>query len=174
MISRRTLLKALLATGAVTTTTFFLLKDDDVEINLVTGYDYDNLSPEQALVLSTFLLAILDGLPIHEEQELLSCLVTVDQTLNLIPVDQKAEFMDLLGLLTNSLSRLVLARGWVNWSDVETEEVDAILNDWSTSSLVLLNAAYDGMKKLLIASWYGNEEHWEAIGYPGPPEFIWQ
>jgi len=88
--------------------------------------------------------------------------------LGLAPAAQR-ELAQLFALLGVAPARMALAGLVPDWPDASPSQVDAVLERWRTSRIMLLRSAYDGLHQLVLAAWYGNPRAWDAIGYPGPP-----
>lgn len=92
---------------------------------------------------------------------------------NLGPHNTK-QMTELFDLLNFSLSRGLTTGVWSKWDKADEKEIENFLNRWRESSLSLFNLAYNGINKLMCATWYGQPASWDQIGYPGPlyPELL--
>ncbi len=43
-----------------------------------------------------------------------------------------------------------------------------LLTSWRDSYLTLLQQAYNGLRELLLAAYYGQPQHWQALAYQAP------
>ncbi len=92
---------------------------------------------------------------------------------NLGPHNTK-QMIELFDLLNFGLSRGLTTGVWSKWDKASEAEIENFLNRWRESSLSLFNLAYNGINKLMCATWYGQPASWDKIGYPGPlyPELL--
>jgi len=86
---------------------------------------------------------------------------------NLGPHNTK-QMKELFDLLNFGLSRGLTTGVWSSWDKASEKEIENFLNRWRESSLALFNLAYNGLNKLMCATWYGQPAAWQQIGYPGP------
>jgi hypothetical protein len=85
-----------------------------------------------------------------------------------LPPAVQSEVQQLFGLLELPLTRRVVA-GVGPWERASDSEIAAFLERWRTSNVLLLRSGYAALHQLVMAGWYGNDEAWKRIGYPGPP-----
>jgi len=86
-----------------------------------------------------------------------------------LPPAVQGEVRQLFGLLEFPLTRRVVA-GVGPWERASDVEIASFLQRWRTSNATLLRSGYAALHQLIMAGWYGNNDAWPAIGYPGPPE----
>jgi len=86
---------------------------------------------------------------------------------NLGPHNAK-QMKDLFDLLNLGLSRGLTTGVWSSWDKASEQEIENFLNRWRESSVSLFNLAYNGINKLMCATWYGQPQSWQHVGYPGP------
>jgi len=101
-------------------------------------------------------------------------LVYIDTAIfNLGPHNTK-QMKELFDLLNFGLSRGLTTGVWSKWDKASEDEIENFLSRWRESSLSLFNLAYNGINKLMCATWYGQPASWDQIGYPGPlyPELL--
>lgn len=79
------------------------------------------------------------------------------------------EVEQLLALLLVPLSRAFVAGVRPSWSRASREDVDAFLERWRTSGVLLFRSGYQALHQLVLAGWYGGDASWPATGYAGPP-----
>lgn len=79
------------------------------------------------------------------------------------------QLADLFNLLNFGLSRSLTTGVWSKWEEASETEIDNFLNRWRESSLGLFNLGYNGLNKLMVATWFGQPLSWPSVGYPGPP-----
>jgi hypothetical protein len=85
-----------------------------------------------------------------------------------LPPAVQGEIAQLFGLLNFPVTRRVVA-GVGPWERASDGEVSAFLERWRTSGSTLLRSGYQALHQLVMAGWYGQDEAWARIGYPGPP-----
>mgnify|MGYP000305088621 CR=1 FL=1 len=96
-------------------------------------------------------------------------LIYIDSTIFALGPHNAKQMSELFTLLNFGLSRGLTTGVWSKWEHASEEEIENFLNKWRNSSLGLLNLGYNGLNKLMTATWYGQPASWEQIGYPGPP-----
>ena len=89
------------------------------------------------------------------------------------PANQK-ELRQLFDLLNFGFTRITIARVWSSWPNVTTEQANAFLERWRSSSIGLFNNGYMALTKISNVAFYGYQENWHLSGYPGPPEWAVQ
>ncbi len=95
-------------------------------------------------------------------------LINIDTAIfNLGPFNAK-QMSELFDLLNFGLSRGLTTGVWSKWENASSEEIEHFLNKWRESSLGLFNLAYNGLNKLICATWFGHSASWQQAGYPGP------
>jgi len=105
----------------------------------------------------------------EQEVVLSSMVANIDTAVfNLGPHNQ-SQFTDLLNLLNFGLSRGLTTGVWSKWENASEEEINNFLNRWRESNIGLFNMAYNGLNKLIAATFYGHPISWQKSGYPGPP-----
>lgn len=67
-------------------------------------------------------------------------------------------------------TRLLLTGYWKPLPDLHRKDVDKILESWSRSGIAIRRSAYDGLRDLILASWYGDQASWSMINFPGIPQ----
>ena len=87
---------------------------------------------------------------------------------NLGPHNEK-QMTDLFMLVDMRVTRGLATGVWSKWQDASEADIDQFLNRWRNSSISLLRLAYNGLNKLMAATWYGQPAAWSSAHYPGPP-----
>ena len=85
-----------------------------------------------------------------------------------LPPAVQGEIEQLFGLLEFPLTRRVLA-GIGPWRHASDSDIARFLQRWRVSNASLLRSGYAALHQLIMAGWYGNEEAWPRMHYPGPP-----
>lgn len=96
-------------------------------------------------------------------------LANFEKTISTLPRFTQKEVFLLLDLLGNRVTRFFLTGIWSPFSATPRGELDSGLLEWSRSSLGMRRNAYEGLRDLILGTWYANPIHWQKIGYPGVP-----
>jgi len=131
------------------------------------------LAPDADAIVRAIVPAMLEGaLP----AEATSRAAAIDETvanvaraIDGLPPASRTELDRLFALLALAPARIAFAGLASPWSEASAADVSAFLSRWRDSGWRLKRSAYDALHQLVLASWYGNERSWAAIGYPGPP-----
>lgn len=107
--------------------------------------------------------------PIQRETILHSMLLNIDTAIFKLGPHNQKQFKDLLNLLNFGLSRGLTTGVWSQWKNASEEEINHFLNRWRESGFELFNMAYNGLNKLMAATFYGHPIGWQLARYPGPP-----
>jgi hypothetical protein len=94
----------------------------------------------------------------------------VDIAISHLSVPVKEDLSTLFSLLSFRPTRFVLTGVWAPWEEASYESINSSMDKWSGTGLQVWRSAYDGLRKLILSSWYANPASWQAIGYPGPPK----
>ncbi len=92
----------------------------------------------------------------------------VDTTISYLGKDIQEELSDLLALMGNRLSRVVVTGLWANWDEASDKDINTFMNNWKAGNLESLGDAYIGLHDLILGSWYSTPQSWPSIHYPGP------
>lgn len=114
--------------------------------------------------------AMLDGaLPAQNRDRALDAAVAgVKTAIAGLPPAVQGEISQLFGLLQFPLTRRVVA-GVGPWDRASETDVADFLQRWRRSRAQLLRSGYQALHQLVMAGWYGQDQSWPRIGYPGPP-----
>ncbi len=93
----------------------------------------------------------------------------VDIAISGLPLEVRAQIHQLFGILRFAPARILVAGVRHPWRAANADEVAHFLSAWRYSRVTQLRSAYDALHQLIMASWYGNDASWNAIGYAGPP-----
>jgi hypothetical protein len=92
----------------------------------------------------------------------------VDGALRFSAPETRADLSTALLLLENALASL-LSRGTATpFTELDERGQDAALLAWRNSRLVVFRSAYQGIRKLCLASHYATPAGWPETGYGGP------
>ena len=95
----------------------------------------------------------------------------IDELLETIHPADVAELKQLLRLLESALFGFVLDGRPRTFTASSAEQQDAVLRDWQGSRIGVRRTGARALQKTVLAAYYGAPETWEAVGYPGPPDF---
>jgi len=122
-----------------------------------------------ALVLDAILPALLLGaLPTEPELQRKTLLQTRNAALEFLPFLPKRsqeELSQLFLLLSQQLSRLALTGHLLTLAELQITQRLALLENWRTSYLGLLQQAFCGLRALLMGAYYGQPAQWQALNY---------
>lgn len=146
-----------------------------VETRMDARYKFRFLTTDDIVLLEALLPAILgSALPEQRNTRRMAIAGTVERIDAGIhkfgPANQK-ELRQLFDLLNFSFTRITVARVWSSWPKVTTEQANAFLERWRSSSIGLFNNGYMALTKVSNVAFYGYRENWHLSGYPGPPEW---
>ena len=134
-----------------------------------------SLAPDSSnrdLVLSALLPALLYGALPQDATlaaaELDRTKIAISDFLSFLPLRQQQELNQLFNLLANRFSQLGLSGYLSGLAELSIEKRLQLLNQWRDSYLNLLQQAYHGLRELLYGAYYGQSEHWQALGYIAP------
>jgi hypothetical protein len=167
--TRRTLLKAGIAGGAVLVLARFMVGSNS-EPQSADAHG-PGLDPAAQAVVAAIAPVLLDGaLPQGVSAEARAEVVAgVDRAVAGLPPASRKEIGELFALLSFAPTRCLLAGVWSPWPSASRESVAEFLDSWRDSRFTLLRSGYGAMHQLVMAAWYGNTRAWPAIGYAGPP-----
>jgi len=94
----------------------------------------------------------------------------VDGSISLLSLSTQKELRELLDLLGSGFGRTVVAGVWLNWQSASENSITEFVSGWRESSIELLQIGYKGLHKIIVGSAYAEEDLWQSIGYPGPPQ----
>ncbi|NRB25779.1 TAT leader-containing periplasmic protein [Shewanella sp.] len=131
-----------------------------------------DLDSEHRLLFSVLLPVFLDdALPEMEQLRIAAQNRTLDairQTILLLPADGQAELEQLLDMLENRLGLLVLTGSMTPLMMRNPHQLIAMLEYWRNSFLDMMVTAYQGLRELVLASYYSCPEHWNRLNYAKP------
>lgn len=142
-------------------------------VTLYPLFDQNEQQQQDAtLVLDALLPAILLGaLPTDaaaKQQALQNTRNAVLAFLPFLPKRQQAELQQLFSLLSQQLTRLALTGHSLALAELSVASRLQLLTRWRDSYLQLLQQAYNGLRELLLAAYYGQPQHWQALAYQAP------
>ena len=166
-MDRRAFLKTGLLSGSILITGTGLYGCSDLDI-LETNLIDDDVTIALAALLPVFLTGVL---PLDEPQRGQSIASTIEgmkTALHKLPPHTLDELKDLFGLLTNRLTMLAYAGAFSQMENLSMSQKSMLVEGWRTSYLNVVNTAYEGLKELVFAAFYGNPPNWHVIDYKKP------
>ncbi len=170
MTSRRNFLKSSLVVGGVITTGtifYWQIPVDEIAEKLKQS-NLKFLTENDVVVLLAIIPVLLSGSNINENK-IIKVIGNIDNNIQLLSETTKKETRELFDLLSGKLGRAVLAGIWSSWSHATKPEIVEFLISWQNSFLDLFQVGYQGLKQLVVANYYADEENWIEIDYAGPP-----
>ena len=156
----------------------FIFRSLALTLTASTGYavyQYQSLQGSDnaaVLVLDALLPAVLMGaLPEDVETQQLSLTQTREQVLQFLaylPQRQQQQLQQLFQLLQQDLARLALTGHWLQLADLPLSQRLDLLLSWRDSYFSLLQQAFSGLRELIYGAFYGQPQHWQALGYRAP------
>ncbi|NMH65338.1 TAT leader-containing periplasmic protein [Shewanella salipaludis] len=165
-MERRTfLLAALTGTAALALGSYLYLPE-------LEGIDTDQ---DHRVLLSVLLPVFLDGALPEVEGPRLQALNRTQEaiaaSMAVLPSHQQQELQHLFGLLEAQLGLLLLTGSLTPLMLRSPSELIQMLERWRTSYVDLLVTAYQGLRELVMASFYACPEHWARLHYAKPRLF---
>lgn len=164
-MERRTFLTTALVGSAAIALGVNLYSPDHIKVNKA-------LDSEHRLLFSVLLPVFLDdALPEVEHLRIAAQNRTLDaitHTISLLPVDGQAELEQLLSMLENRLGLLVLTGSMTPLMMRTPIELIDMLEYWRNNFLEMMVTAYQGLRELVLASYYSCPEHWNRLNYAKP------
>lgn len=93
----------------------------------------------------------------------------VDQALSYVSKEAQRDLNTLLGLFENGVAGVFLGGSAKPFTQRSPEDQDHALDNWATSKVALLRGGVGALRKLALASHYGDPSSWKLMGYQGPP-----
>lgn len=131
------------------------LINDDVEVAL-------------AALLPVFLAPVLPQDISKRQDKIARTISGMRLAMTRFPPHTLDELNDLFGLLTSKIANLAYAGSFSAIEALSFEQKVNLIEGWRTSYLSLLNTAYEGLKELIFAAFYGNTENWTILNYQKP------
>ncbi|NVK36513.1 MAG: twin-arginine translocation pathway signal protein [Gammaproteobacteria bacterium] len=171
-MNRRDFLKLGAASSAALTATSLTATLTGCTDSLPENSQWKTLRESDRIFLTAVAPVMLKGSlptePAAQQQAINNMLQTMDLAIFKLGPHNTKQLMDLFNLLNFGLSRGLTTGVWSKWENASFEDIDNFLNRWRDSSLGLFNLAFNGLNKLMSATWYGQPAAWPQVGYPGP------
>lgn len=116
--------------------------------------------------------AVLEGL-LPEDPPLAAAavqhwLTRLEATVAALPAPTQAELDLLTGALCQPLARAALTGSTAAWPAATTQELQGLLQQLRTSTLVERQQVYHALRDLTTAAYLADATTWPVLGYPGP------
>ena len=171
-MNRRDFLKLSAAGSAALTATAFTATLSGCSESLPSNSQWKVLREKDRIFLSAVAPVMLKGsLPEDtqaRQQGINVMLKNIDVGISKLGPHNSKQISDLFTLLNFGLSRGLTTGVWSSWENASENEIENFLNRWRDSSVGLFNMAYNGLNKLMCATWFGQSAAWQNVGYPGP------
>ncbi|MGP1782694.1 TAT leader-containing periplasmic protein, partial [Shewanella frigidimarina] len=92
----------------------------------------------------------------------------IEHTISILPQESQAELEQLLEMLEGRLGLLILTGSMTPLMLRKQPELIEMLQNWRTSFIDMMVTAYQGLRELVMASYYSNPEHWSRLHYAKP------
>ncbi|WP_287876737.1 hypothetical protein [Aquitalea sp.] len=167
-IKRRQLIKTGMAGSVVLLAAAWLAAPVDDYPAPVSAVRLDFLQAADGQIIRSLAPVMLGiaGLPLDDVVQGVDRAIT-----KLLPAVQQ-ELRQLFDLLANRWARWWLAGVRSPWAMAQAGELSQFLLRWQNSSLLLLRSAYQALRALINAAWFGNPASWGALGYQQPPQIM--
>ncbi len=131
--------------------------------------DLRHLKDKEAKVFEALLNAWTEDWP-SSNLDSSQRLKALDAVLEVVRPDKRAELLLAIKLLAFAPSCFFLTGSINPWAS--SSETKKVLDLWKTSSQEIPRKLYLGFSSLFAATYYGGQDSWAGVGYPGPPEVI--
>lgn len=171
-MNRRDFLKLGAASSAALTATAFTATLTGCAETLPANSQWKVLREKDRILLAAIAPVMLKGsLPEDaqaRQQGINIMLKNMDIGISKLGPYNTKQISDLFTLLNFGLSRGLTTGVWSTWENASENEIDNFLNRWRDSSVSLFNMGFNGLNKLMCATWFGQPAAWQNVGYPGP------
>lgn len=134
--------------------------------------DTDLIDDDVAVALSALLPVFLNGVLPEDEaartQKIARTIEGIKLAMTRLPPHTLDELKDLFALLNSKMATLAFAGSFAQLNELSFSQKTALIESWRTSYLSLLNTAYEGLKELVFAAFYGNPDNWVILNYKKP------
>jgi len=170
MISRRSFIKSSLILGGVISTgaVFYSQIPLDEITQELKNSKLKFLNQNDIVVLLAIIPVLLSGANFNPTK-IITVIQNIDDNIQVLSMKSQSELRDLFDLLSSKLGRALMAGIWSSWSHASKPELVKFLIDWQNSFFDLFQVGYQGLKQLVVANYYAEEDSWSQIGYDGPP-----
>lgn len=170
MNRRQLLIRSVLGAAAVAGFGYFHWSDrqspiPEPQTTFLTTPDIDMLLALAPIMLNDALSADDDT----RAAQLTTLISRFDAACLLLYPRTRDELRQLFNTLDHQAGRLLLTGQTQSIDALTAQEKQSLLSHWREHFLPLYNAAYLGLHNLMMASFYGDAQHWPLLDYAGPP-----
>lgn len=166
-MDRRSFVKTGLLSGAVMVTGSSLYGCSDLDI-LDSDLIDDDVAVALAALVPVFLAGVLPEQNPQRQQKIADVIAGIRLAMEKFPPHMLKELDDLFMLLTNRLTMLAYVGRFAPLNKLSLAQATQLIESWRSSFIGLLNTAYEGLKELVFAAYYGNPQNWSALNYQKP------
>jgi len=130
------------------------------------------LSPPARALMRAVALAVLEGQwpssALEREARLDQQLAQIEASVAKFPAGMRAEFSQVLGLLSNAAGRYGLTGLKSDWSEATAAEIQQAFAAMSISRIATRQQVYRALRDLNCLVFFSDASNWPRVGYPGP------
>lgn len=171
-MNRRDFLKLGAASSAALTATALTASLTGCSESMPVNSDWLVLREQDRIMLAAIAPVMLKGSlptePQAKQQGIDTMLKYMDVGISKLGPHNSKQISDLFTLLNFGLSRGLTTGVWSKWENASEAEIENFLNRWRESSVGLFTLGYNGLNKLMCATWFGQSGAWQNVGYAGP------
>lgn len=97
---------------------------------------------------------------------------SIDDTLTKLHPADVADLKRLLGLFEGAAFGVLFDMRPTTFTGSSAEVQDQALAAWRDSKISVRRTGYVALRSLVMSAYFGSEQGYEAVGYPGPPEIL--
>lgn len=127
----------------------------------------------RALVPVILAGALPEAGPVREAQ-IAETILRLDLGMQRVGGPTLKEIRKLFDLLNLGITRRLVAGVPVPWAQASSEQIEAFLQRWRSSSISALNAGYRALTKLITVVYFQIPATWPQSGYPGPLAWVYE
>lgn len=141
-----------------------------VAVWLPSGLEQGKLSSDGRTLFLAVVSAVLRGMTPVQQGSQGKLADRIDQLLAALPPATQIELAQLVGILSTSPGRRVIAGLDKDWGKASADEVKAALEGMASSTLQARVQAFHALRDIVAAAHFADPSSWPAIGYAGPLE----
>ncbi|WP_144211174.1 TAT leader-containing periplasmic protein [Shewanella donghaensis] len=121
-----------------------------------------------SVLIPVFMQDALPDVTNYRDAFLNRTIIAINQTISVLPEDQKQELEQLLNMLESRIGLLILTSSITPLMLRSPAELATMLEKWRYHFLEMMQTAYLGLRELIMASYYSCPEHWGRLHYAKP------
>jgi hypothetical protein len=110
-----------------------------------------------------------DGFPSARSAKVVE---SIDETLTLLHPADLQDLKRLLWLFEGAVFGVLFDMRPTTFTGSRPEAQDRALIAWRDSKISVRRTGYVAVRSLVMSAYFGSEQGYEAVGYPGPPEIL--